>query len=419
MVEKNAISRVCKEQEGFHFQLFMVLKNDGGQRPIINLKKLNSFVQTKHFKMEGIHMLKDLLKPGKWMIKVNLKDAYLMIPIATNHRRLLQFKWLGKTYQFNCLPFGLSSAPWVFTKTTKPIVAILRTMGLRMIIYIDDILILSETESLSREQTGGLVFLLENLGFIINYPKSILEPSMKIEFLGFIVDSTTMEIKLSGEKIKKIRMETRKLKDLVNPQAIIPVKTTGQTQSCHTGNPTCSSILQQLTVLPKRSPGERRPRLFNAGQTNTGMHRGTGLVGETPDQLDRAVSDLTKTITSDGDRCINHRLGSYMRGSPDRGILVRDRESFAHKLHRTSSSDTGCQCFGRDKENIVIILRIDKTTAIAHINKLSVSPELNCLTKDLWLWCLDKNITLQATHLAGVLNVTPDIESRVMKDRTD
>ena len=130
MVEKNAISRVCKEQEGFFFQLFMVPKKDGGQRPIINLKKLNSLVQTDHFKMEGIHMLKDLLKPGDWMTKVDLKDAYFMIPVATNHRSLLQFKWIGKTYQFNCLPFGLSSAPWVFTKTTKPIVAILRTMGL-------------------------------------------------------------------------------------------------------------------------------------------------------------------------------------------------------------------------------------------------------------------------------------------------
>ena len=103
---------------------------------------------------------------------------------------------IEETYQFNCLPFGLSSAPWVFTKTTKPIVVILRTKDLRMIIYIDDILILSETESLSREQTAGLVFLLENLGFIINYPKSILKPSKEIEFLGFIVDSTTVEMKL-------------------------------------------------------------------------------------------------------------------------------------------------------------------------------------------------------------------------------
>ena len=153
-----------------------------------------------------------------------------------------------------------------------------------------------------------------------------------------------MEIKLPGEKTKKIRMETRKLKDLDNPQAITLSRLLGKlNHATHAGNPTCSPILPQPTVLPTRSPGGRQPKLFDTGQTNTEMHRGTGLVGETPDQLERAMSDLTKTITNDGDRCINHRLGSYMRGSPDRGTLVRDRESLAHKLPKTYSSNSGCQ----------------------------------------------------------------------------
>ena len=72
------------------------------------------------------------------------------------------------------------------------------------------------------------------------------------------------------------------------------------------------------------------------------MHRGIGLVGETPDQLEWTMSDFTKTITSDGDRCIDHRLGSYM----------------------------AVKCFTRDKEDIMILLRMDSTTAIAYINKL-------------------------------------------------
>ena len=260
MVEKNAISRVYKEQEGFQSQLFVVRKKDGGQRPIINLKKLNSFVQTEHFKMKGIHMLKDFLKPGDWMTKVDLKDAYFMIPVATNHRRLLQFKWLGKTYQFNCLPFGLSLAPWVFTNTTKAIVAIFRTTGRIFWLY------------------SGL----HNNG-----------------------DETT---KREKQEDKDGNHET---KTPGQPSSHYPVKTTGQTQSCHTGNPTCSSVLLQLTVLLTRSPGGGRPRPCDTGQTNTEMHRG-------------------KAITSDGGRCINHRLGGYMRGSPDRGTLVRDQESFAH-----------------------------------------------------------------------------------------
>ena len=44
--------------------------------------------KTVHFKMEGSHMLKDILKQGDWMTKVDLKDAYFMVPVATNQRQI-------------------------------------------------------------------------------------------------------------------------------------------------------------------------------------------------------------------------------------------------------------------------------------------------------------------------------------------
>ena len=164
MLEKQAISRVPREQEakGFISQLFLV---PGGKRPIINLKGLNTSVEKEHFKMESSHMIKDILKPGDWMTKVDLKDAYFMIPLATSQKQLVQFQWHGETYQFNCLPFGLTSAPRVFTKILKVAMTILRSLGLRMITYIDDILIMAKTEHLAKEHTAALIFLLENLGF--------------------------------------------------------------------------------------------------------------------------------------------------------------------------------------------------------------------------------------------------------------
>lgn len=78
------------------------------------------------------------------------------------------------------------------------------------------------------------------------------------------------------------------------------------------------------------------------------------------------------------------------------------------------------KCFAKDKHDILIHLKVDNTTALTYINKLggTVSPKLNQLTKELWLWCLDRNIILQASHLASILNVTADEESRVMKDRS-
>jgi len=55
---------------------------EGGQRPVINLKALNRFVKHEQFKMEGLHILPShLIQAEDWMIKLDLKDAYLQIPI--------------------------------------------------------------------------------------------------------------------------------------------------------------------------------------------------------------------------------------------------------------------------------------------------------------------------------------------------
>ena len=70
----------------------------GGQRPVINLKALNMFVKHEHFKMEGLHVLPDLIQQEDWMIKLDLKDAYLQVPIHTEHQHLLQFQWEDKFY---------------------------------------------------------------------------------------------------------------------------------------------------------------------------------------------------------------------------------------------------------------------------------------------------------------------------------
>ena len=101
-------------ENGFLSSIFLVPKKDGGHRPIINLKRLNNFIPHHHFKMEGIHMLKDLLRQGDLMAKIDLKDAYFAVPISELDRKYLRGR---ETYQFNCLPFGLSCAPWVFMVT--------------------------------------------------------------------------------------------------------------------------------------------------------------------------------------------------------------------------------------------------------------------------------------------------------------
>ena len=78
---------------------------------------------------------------------------------------------------------------YVFTKTPKPVAALLGQLGVGMIIYIDNILILAESEDLAWDHAIGLVYLLENLGFGVSKTKCQLEPTQTIKFLSFSANS--------------------------------------------------------------------------------------------------------------------------------------------------------------------------------------------------------------------------------------
>ncbi|CAC5372561.1 unnamed protein product [Mytilus coruscus] len=76
MLTKEVIVPVKPCRDQFLSNWFLVPKKDGGQRPVLNLKQLNQHVMYQHFKMEGLFMIKDLLKVGDFMLKIDLKEAY-------------------------------------------------------------------------------------------------------------------------------------------------------------------------------------------------------------------------------------------------------------------------------------------------------------------------------------------------------
>jgi hypothetical protein len=121
--------------------------------------------------MEGISTVKDIISQGDYMVKMDLKEAYFMVPIAQEYQKFLSFSWERKHFHFTCLPFGLSTAPWTFTKITKTVVSLLRSHGVCMVIYLD-MLLLHQSQERLEEARNLALDLLESLGFLVNYKKS-------------------------------------------------------------------------------------------------------------------------------------------------------------------------------------------------------------------------------------------------------
>ncbi|KAL0152267.1 hypothetical protein M9458_051990, partial [Cirrhinus mrigala] len=202
LLEKGAIEVVhpAQSDSGFYSRYFLVPKKDGTLRPILDLRRLNQALMRRPFKMLTLKQILSHVRSGDWFLSLDLKDAYFHIQIAPHHRRFLRFAFEGVAYQYTVLPFGLSLAPRTFTKCMDAALAPLRQRGIRILNYLDDWLVLAQSEEELLSHRTLLLSHLECLGLKVNLPKSMLHPSRKISFLGAIFDSTQLRAMVVPER---------------------------------------------------------------------------------------------------------------------------------------------------------------------------------------------------------------------------
>ena len=371
--------------------------------------------------MEGIHTLREIVAEGEWLAKLDLKDAYFTVPIFRDHQKYLRFAVDKIQYQFTCLPFGLSCAPWAFTKVLKPVVAFLRSLGIRLIIYIDDILVIGKSPDEVRDHVEALIALLEGLGFIVNMEKSVTTPSQQIEFLGLQVDTITMCLSLPGHKIKAIRGEAsqllrpgslsaRRLAQFIGKlnatsQAVFPAPLFYR----HLQRDLQSALLrgsqnyETLLLLSQESREE-----IQWWQQRLSMWNGRTLLKH----RQQLVIQSDASLTGWGAVCEGVRTG---------GPWSPEEQRFHINCLELTAAILAVRAFAKDRSGISILLQLDNQTAVAYVNHLggTVSLQLVKLAKTLWLWALQRDIMLSAQHIPGENNQVADAESRVTVDRLD
>jgi hypothetical protein len=190
MLEKKAIERVVDPNTpGLYCHLFTTPKKTGGTRPIINCKSLNQHLVIPSFKQQTVADMMGSTLQGQWASSIDLTDAYYHIPLHQSFRKYLRFVVQNQVYQFRALPFGLATAPMVFTRMVKPLAAFLHSQGIIMHYYLDDWLVKGETPEEVAKNTQTLLDWCHRLGFIVNIRKSELNPMQVYVYVGVLYNT--------------------------------------------------------------------------------------------------------------------------------------------------------------------------------------------------------------------------------------
>ena len=427
LLAKGAIKETLPVQDKFLSTVFLV-KQSTKTRPIFSLKSLNQFIKKEKFKLEGLDQVKTMIQPNDYFMKLDLTDAYYSVPITNSHRKYLHFQLGNRLFEYQCLPFGLTSAPRAFTKLLKPVMSLLCLSGLRVVIYFDDLLILHQNRAELRHQFQLVMTLLMNLGFQIKLEKCSSAPTQVIVFLGACLNSTNMSVSVPQEKFNLLQSECQNILKARHCSVLQLAALLGRLNHA-TLIGIWKGPLYYRTLQCQYITGVTRTGCFEASKNcQLALNKqalqelewwsSTQLVQH--NQMSLILPPFDMTIWTDASK---KGWGAAYLDRKTGGQWAMDEEKAHINVLELKAAYLAIQSFVKDMKSLPrhILLLMDNFTAVCYVNKRggTRSPQLVSLATEIWNFCLGRNIWITAEHVPGVENVDADCASRQFHNHTE
>ena len=186
------------------FRIIVDLSSPKGHS--INDNLCRHLTHVAYSSVEDATMLMHALGPGTMLAKIDIQSAYRIIPIHPSERPFLGMLWHNQVFIDCQLPFGLASAPAIFSALAEALEWILRQRGIRGIIhYLDDFLLLGQPDS--DECTYALIQTRQVCKeFGVPWAEGKVEgPTSALTFLGITLCSQPLLVSLPQEKLVNLR----------------------------------------------------------------------------------------------------------------------------------------------------------------------------------------------------------------------
>ena len=430
MLEKRAVKIVdpLLDGPGFYSSLFLVEKRSGGWRPILNLKELNVAVKPPSFKMDTLQSVlvslgedirlsqsANTLGSGQdmWAVSLDLEDAYFHVAIDPRDRKYLRFAYDGTVYEFQVLPFGLSTAPRTFTRLVRAVGAYLKTCGVNLFQYLDDWLVVGGSYDLTLQYRYLVRTCVQEIGFLINEEKSDWVPTQFPSFLGSSLDLVRALARPSGDRIDRLRRLIGRVMKEGSSTARLWRSLFGHLASMMYLVPKARQHIRPLQFFVQNQwsqdmPDTTRIRLTQSARiqlewwldpTNLTL----GVPFSTPDPALTIVTDAS-----------SYGWGGHLGDQTASGVWPDQWKSKHINWLELQAVWLTLKHFQDQVRNQVVEVLSDNSTTVSYINRQGGTHSLTLcrLALDMWEWCDQLAIVPVAVHLQGTRNILADALSR-------
>ena len=165
---------------------------------VINYKRLNDITKPDSYPLPNKEAIINLVKGKQFYSKFDCTSGFWQIKMEEKSVQYTAFSAPGGLYEWLVLPFGLKNAPSIYQRRMDTIFNPYKEF---LVVYIDDVLVCSDTKEQHREHIIKFVKLCKENGIALKEKKAIVE-QQEIEFLGLILSKNG--IKLQSHIARKI-----------------------------------------------------------------------------------------------------------------------------------------------------------------------------------------------------------------------
>ncbi|KAA6368720.1 MAG: putative reverse transcriptase, partial [Streblomastix strix] len=425
-LKENIVIPIRKEQIKWYNPTFMIKKANGKWRKILDAKALNKQIADFHFKMHDSNEVKQTIRPGDWGTSLDLSSAFHHLIVQTESQPYLAFEFQNNYYTYRAMPFGTKHSPIYFATAMEPIMQQIRMKTeIRIINYVDDILLLHQNKEYLKNMTQKVIETLIYFGFTMNTEKSEIEPNQTVIFLGWEWNLANATVKTKPKKRLLLLHDLYNMRRWIRTGTEITVKQTAKL----IGKLNYLRLQFQEASLFLNTMDYQKAQAARLRGWNTTMIMNKTAIPDinwwiaklranTPVQLIQIPPQMTMTTDA-----APSGWGSTLEKEQEmiamaHGTWNKRQAKLTSNNREIKAITQGLRSFAKTLKSLQIqslAIRSDNSTAVFDIRKWRASTSLIKEIKQVHQTIEKLGIQIQITHLPGVKNEIADALSRLSR----